>query len=105
MTRTIIISSGDISDVDGFFAISHYAKTGADVLFVMNYPGYIAIKDEILEFDKENPGLGYRYSSKTVPFFGHFCSFFEHFRPLLISNFDSGFRQHRRAFGHLQEVP
>mmetsp|Transcript_89166 Transcript_89166/g.238038 ORF Transcript_89166/g.238038 Transcript_89166/m.238038 type:complete len:340 (-) Transcript_89166:823-1842(-) len=66
MTRTIIISSGDISDVDGFFAISHYAKTGADVLFVMNYPGYIAIKDEILEFDKENPGLGYRYSSKTV---------------------------------------
>jgi hypothetical protein len=37
----LIISTGDISDVDGFYALMEYAKTDADVLFIMNYPGYI----------------------------------------------------------------
>ena len=40
-SRKLIISSGDISDPDGFYAIAQYAKTGADVLFVMNYPAYL----------------------------------------------------------------
>jgi len=40
--KKLIISSGDISDADGFYAISQYAKdTDADVLFIMNYPAYM----------------------------------------------------------------
>ena len=67
---TLIISTGDISDVDGFFALAQYAKTGADVLYVMNYPAYIGVgpaevRDDA-EYEKANPGLGYRYSAKEV---------------------------------------
>ncbi len=43
MSKNLIISSGDISDVDGFYALACYAKTGSDVLFVMNYPAYVAV--------------------------------------------------------------
>jgi hypothetical protein len=39
-TKRLIVSTGDISDVDGFLAIARYAQTDADVLFVMNYPAY-----------------------------------------------------------------
>jgi hypothetical protein len=38
--KHLIISTGDISDVDGFFALAKYAQSGADVLFIMNYPAY-----------------------------------------------------------------
>jgi len=60
--RNLIISSGDISDVDGMFALVQYAKTGADVLFVMNYPAYL------LEESNENLleiglGLGFNYGA------------------------------------------
>lgn len=36
----LIITTGDISDVDGFYALAKYAETGADVIFIMNYPAY-----------------------------------------------------------------
>lgn len=39
--KKLIITTGDISDVDGFIALAEYAKSGADVLFIMNYPAYL----------------------------------------------------------------
>ena len=61
LSKRLIISSGDISDVDGLFAIAKYASTGCDVLFVMNYPSYLGMSGpEML-----GPGLGYRYDTKT----------------------------------------
>jgi len=59
----LIVSSGDISDVDGFFAIAEYAKTGADLLFVMNYPAYLGDGRVagVCEY-----GLGYVYSAEKV---------------------------------------
>ena len=36
--RKLIISTGDASDADGFLAIALYARTGADLLFIMNLP-------------------------------------------------------------------
>ena len=66
-TRTkLIISTGDISDVDGFFALKEYAKQGHDTVFLMNYPAYIGIKDDEPDFAINNPGLGYKYNSKPV---------------------------------------
>jgi hypothetical protein len=64
----LIISSGDMSDVDGFFALAEYAKTGADVLFVMNYPAYIGVSEADRDpfYADRNPGLGYRYTAKEV---------------------------------------
>jgi len=66
--KNLIISTGDISDIDGFFALAEYAKAGADVLFVMNYPAYIGVdeKDVDYRYPDHNPGLGYRYSAKQV---------------------------------------
>lgn len=34
--KTLIITTGDTSDADGFIALAQYAKTGADVCFVIN---------------------------------------------------------------------
>lgn len=60
---TLIISTGDVSDVDGFFALAEYAKTGATVLFIMNYPHYLGVQTEV---NGINPfGLGYTYDQKT----------------------------------------
>ena len=68
--HTLIVSTGDISDVDGFFALAQYAKTGADVLYIMNYPAYVGVSPADVEPDAEyeqaQPGLGYRYSAKEV---------------------------------------
>ena len=64
--KAMIISSGDISDVDGFFALAEYAKTGADVLFIMNYPAYINVAAEDPTFETKNPGLGFKYSAQQV---------------------------------------
>ena len=69
----LIISTGDVSDVDGFYALAEYAKTGADCLFIMNYPSYV---DDPPIPNKNNkgdpgllsPGLGYSYpASSLVP--------------------------------------
>lgn len=38
---SLIITTGDISDADGFICLADYAKhTDADILFIMNYPAY-----------------------------------------------------------------
>ena len=60
ISERLIISTGDISDVDGFCALAEYARTGADVLFVMNYPAYIGrpAAEQCTECDT---GLGYNY--------------------------------------------
>ena len=58
--KRLIISTGDITDVDGFCALAEYAKSGADVLFVMNYPGYLGCRpDETCNECAE--GLGFTY--------------------------------------------
>ena len=66
--KSLIVSTGDISDIDGFFALAQYAKTGSDVLFVMNYPAYINVSEDRVDtkFDSLNPGLGYMYNAKSV---------------------------------------
>jgi hypothetical protein len=66
--RKLIISTGDISDVDGFMALAEYARTGADVLFVMNYPAYLGVASEDVDADyaEKNPGKGYRYNATKV---------------------------------------
>jgi hypothetical protein len=60
---TLIISTGDISDVDGFFALAEYAKTGATVLFIMNYPAYLGVESK--ENTRNDPGLGFTYDINT----------------------------------------
>ena len=67
-SRKIIISTGDVSDVDGFMALAEYARTGADVLFVMNYPAYVGVAPEDVDaaYAANNPGKGYRYSATQV---------------------------------------
>jgi hypothetical protein len=67
--KTLIILSGDISDVDGFYGLAKYAQSGADVMFVMNYPAYLSEKikyDEPCIDNDPDPGLGYNYGLKAV---------------------------------------
>ena len=66
--RNLIISTGGINDVDGFFALAKYAQSGCDVLFIMNYPAYIGVPEEKYDplYADTNPGLGYKYSAKQV---------------------------------------
>jgi len=64
--RKLIVSTGDISDVDGFIALARYAQTGCDALFIMNYPAYIGVQNANPEFHAKNPGLGYLYNSAEV---------------------------------------
>jgi hypothetical protein len=69
--KDLIISTGDISDIDGFYALAKYAQSGADVLFIMNYPAYL---DVIMSTKVENSsklddnqlnGLGYNFTTQT----------------------------------------
>ena len=69
-TKNLIISTGDISDVDGFIALAKYAQSGADVLFIMNYPAYLdprmggtIKKDERLTEDDKS-GLGFNFTTQ-----------------------------------------
>jgi hypothetical protein len=62
----LIISTGDIADVDGLFALAEYGKTGADVLFIMNYPAYLGLDACDEDYEDLNPGRGYRYTLKEV---------------------------------------
>jgi hypothetical protein len=61
---TLIISTGDISDVDGFIALAEYAKSGADVVFIMNYPAYLNDNSETIKVNGN--GLGYSYNGKEA---------------------------------------
>lgn len=63
-SERLIVSSGDMNDVDGFFALREYAKTGADVLFVMNYPAFLGVEGDGIE--ELEPGRGFRYSTRKV---------------------------------------
>jgi hypothetical protein len=65
--RRLIISSGDISDIDGMYALSKYAVSGADVMFVMNYPAYIGVHQKGVDImDQKGPsGLGYTYDTES----------------------------------------
>ena len=58
----LIISTGDISDVDGFFALAEYAKTTSHVLFIMNYPNYLQ-KEKVVNGTCVN-GLGFVYDAE-----------------------------------------
>jgi hypothetical protein len=42
-------------------------QTGADVLFVMNYPGYVGQSIVDAKYHIGHPGLGYKYTSEQVP--------------------------------------
>mmetsp|Transcript_39867 Transcript_39867/g.106441 ORF Transcript_39867/g.106441 Transcript_39867/m.106441 type:complete len:994 (-) Transcript_39867:405-3386(-) len=64
--KALIITSGDISDVDGFMALAAYAQTGEDVVFVMNYPAYLGVDVDDPDFPHANPGQGYRYTVEQV---------------------------------------
>ena len=41
-------------------------QTGADVLFVMNYPGYVGETVVDTEYHLGHAGLGYKYTSEQV---------------------------------------
>lgn len=41
-------------------------QTGADTLFVMNYPAYVGEAADDSKFDLSHPGLGYKYTSEQV---------------------------------------
>jgi hypothetical protein len=74
--KTYIITTGDISDFDGFLTFPIYKKSGVDaVIFIMNYPAYFnydndnntiyeSLKNEkrLNDFMKLGDGLGYNYS-------------------------------------------
>ena len=62
--KRLIISSGDISDVDGLYALAKYANTGADVLFVMNYPAYVGTGPDN-DVGILSPGEGYEYGVES----------------------------------------
>ncbi len=51
-------------------------KTGADVLFVMNYPAYVGEDCPDDSYAAFHPGLGYKYSSDQVSI--HFDLFSSH---------------------------
>lgn len=64
MSKKLIITTGDISDADGFLALAEYSlNTNADILFIMNYPAFLRfdIQAENTETDYYkgfNYGLG-----------------------------------------------
>jgi hypothetical protein len=41
-------------------------QTGADALFVMNYPAYVGESTVDAEYHSSHPGLGYKYTSEQV---------------------------------------
>ncbi len=41
-------------------------QTGADALFVMNYPGYIGEASVDDKYHENHPGLGYKYTSEQA---------------------------------------
>ena len=62
--KQLIISTGDICDVDGLLALALYAKSGADLLYIMNYPAYVETENGAAETERAY-GLGYTYDTET----------------------------------------
>jgi hypothetical protein len=56
-------------------------QTGADALFVMNYPAYVGENCEQSEYHLSHPGLGYKYTSEQVVY----CNFFSDFSVFVFS--------------------
>ena len=67
-SRNLIINTGDISDADGFFALAKYATSGADVIFIMNYPAFLDVSEpphaDSNADGLNNFGLGYTYNER-----------------------------------------
>ena len=64
ISDNLVISTGDISDVDGFMALAKYAQLGCDVMFIMNYPAYLNVGT--FENKLMQVGSGYRYGTDTL---------------------------------------
>ncbi len=45
-------------------------QTGADVLFIMNYPGYVGQSTVDAQYHIGHPGKGYKYTSEQVGILG-----------------------------------
>ena len=70
--KKLIVTTGDVSDFDGFLALSLYYKAalenGADVLFIMNFPAYFGEEKNVenkADAYRKADGLGYGYTYKT----------------------------------------
>jgi len=62
---SLIITTGDISDADGFICLADYAKnTNADILFIMNYPAYFLYYDK--QHEKTDLYEGFNYGLKEL---------------------------------------
>ena len=55
----LIISSGDISGIDGFMSVALYARTGADLMFIMNL--LKPYNNEIINSGRQAYGLDFDY--------------------------------------------
>ena len=61
INKKLIITCGDISGIDGFISVALYARTGADLIFIMNLPQSY---DPSIARDKQPPyGLGFNYKN------------------------------------------
>ena len=50
-------------------------QTGADVLFIMNYPAYVGEESADENYHVYHPGLGFKYSSdKVCILLGAYCN-------------------------------
>ena len=75
---TLIVLSGDVSDVDGFYGLAKYAQLkNVDVLFIMNYPAFLNSPNtgnytsdqykETMEIATVlQEGKGYRYGTRDM---------------------------------------
>ena len=73
-----IVTTGDISDFDGFLALPIYKKKALEmgqtaVVFIMNYPAYFNYDDtistsnsNIRKYGRNDEGLGYKYSAEKL---------------------------------------
>jgi hypothetical protein len=64
----LIVTAADLGNIDSLYALAAYARTGADVAFVLNYPAYLGVGAQESDplFPERNPGLGYRYGAAEV---------------------------------------
>lgn len=68
MARTLVITTGDASDADGFLSLAMYAQMGVDVTYIMTLPacynpalGSTESPGSGAPQDANAPGLGYSY--------------------------------------------
>ena len=66
MSEQIKMRSQYISDHNIFPLKYCLVQTGADVLFIMNYPAYVGVEEDDDEYHIRHPGLGFKYGSTKV---------------------------------------